>query len=98
MIGAATPAGSWAQASQAIGHAAGTQARQTLVAGRVMSLIMPLSWAGGVGAGDGNRTRTVSLEADQSPAVRAAELGIRVSASDRGCQPFTGVNGTLMAR
>jgi len=37
-------------------------------------------------------------ESISSPQSRAAELGIRVSASDRGCLSFTGANGTMMAR
>src|SRR5262249_41582329 len=53
--------------------------------------------AGDTEAGDGNRTRTVSLG---SP-IRAsthADLWSGVSASDRGRPYATGVNGTLMAR
>jgi len=50
------------------------------------------------GAGDGNRTRTISLGICCITAVSGPELPIRVSASDRGCLSFTGVNGTLMAR
>jgi hypothetical protein len=37
-------------------------------------------------------------ESVQPPQFRAAELGIRVSANDRGCLSFSGANGTLMAR
>jgi hypothetical protein len=50
-----------------------------------------------VGAGDGNRTRTISLGICPIAAVRTAELGIRVPTSDRDYLSFTGVNGTLMA-
>jgi len=51
-----------------------------------------------LGAGDGKRTRTISLGICLVIAVRVAELRIGVPASDRGCPPFTTANGTLMAR
>jgi len=51
-----------------------------------------------VGAGDGNRTRTISLGICPVTAARALDLGIRVPASDRGYPSFTETNGTLMAR
>ena len=51
-----------------------------------------------IGAGDENRTRTISLGICCITAVSSPELPIRVSASDRGRLSFTGVNGTLMAR
>jgi hypothetical protein len=50
------------------------------------------------GAGDENRTRTISLGICPVAQVRAAELGIQVPASDRDSPPFAAVNGTLMAR
>jgi len=50
------------------------------------------------GAGDENRTRTISLGICPVTAVRSTELGIRVPVSVRGCLSFTGANGTLMAR
>jgi hypothetical protein len=37
-------------------------------------------------------------ESVSAPQFSAAELGIRVSGSDRGSLSFTGANGTLMAR
>jgi len=60
--------------------------------------IQVLAWAFAMRAGDGNRTRTISLGICPVTAARAAELGVRVPVSDRRCLSFTGANGTLMAR
>ena len=57
-----------------------------------------LELGGSCGAGDENRTRTISLGICPVTAVRSTELGIRVPASVRGCLSFTRANGTLMAR
>ena len=54
--------------------------------------------AGDSGAGDGNRTRTISLEICPVTASQDAELGIRVTVDGPDCLSFTAVNGTLMAR
>jgi len=51
-----------------------------------------------VGAGDGNRTRTVSLGICVVWAVRWPDLRGALPVSDRERPFFTGVNGTLMAR
>src|SRR5215471_5990553 len=48
------------------------------------------------GAGDGNRTRTISLGICSVTAVRAAELAIRMPASDRCYPSFSVVNGTVI--
>jgi hypothetical protein len=45
----------------------------------------------GDGAGDRNRTRTISLGSRPVTAVRAAELRIRLPASDRDCLSLTGL-------
>jgi hypothetical protein len=50
------------------------------------------------GAGDGNRTRTVSLGICAIRAVMRPGLRSRVSASDRERPLLAGVNGPLMAR
>ena len=49
-------------------------------------------------AGDGNRTRTVSLGICAVQAVMQPDLLGGLSMSDRQAPAFTGVNGTLMAR
>jgi hypothetical protein len=51
-----------------------------------------------LGAGDENRTRTVSLGIARICPVLAADLRVRSPASDRDCPLFTGANGPLMAR
>jgi len=56
------------------------------------------SCAFSLGAGDGNRTRTISLGAVPSGPVTWPDLRGRVSASDRERPLVTGVNGPLMAR
>jgi len=50
------------------------------------------------GAGDGNRTRTVSLGIRQIRSSDRPDLGTRCTASDRHRPCDTGVNGPLMAR
>ena len=50
------------------------------------------------GAGDGNRTRTVSLGSRTIRRSYCRDLRWKVSATDRERPPVTGVNGTLMAR
>jgi hypothetical protein len=50
------------------------------------------------GAGDGNRTRTISLGSCAIRAVVRPDLRGGMSASDRERPLVTGVNGTLMAR
>ena len=50
------------------------------------------------GAGDGNRTRTISSGSCAIRACRCPELRRTLSLSDRGRPLFTRVNGTLMAR
>jgi hypothetical protein len=50
------------------------------------------------GAGDGNRTRTISLGICAIRAVVRPDLRSGVSVSDRDRPLLTGVNGTLMAR
>ena len=59
---------------------------------------MPVSWAGMMGAGDGNRTRTVSLANQQIGASDRPDLDIRCTASDRQGPCDTRVNGPPMAR
>jgi hypothetical protein len=54
----------------------------------------PAAYLGFRGAGDENRTRTISLGVCPLTAARAAELGIRAPSSDHDCLPFTRVNGT----
>ena len=49
-------------------------------------------------AGDGNRTRTISLGICTVRAVEWSDLRDRLSASDRERPFVTGVNGSLMAR
>jgi hypothetical protein len=56
------------------------------------------TWALSVEAGDGNRTRTVSLGICAIQAVMQPDLLGALSASDREGPPVTEVNGTLMAR
>lgn len=50
------------------------------------------------GAGDVNRTRTISLGNQQIGALDRADLDIRCTASDREGPCHTGVNGPPMAR
>ncbi len=50
------------------------------------------------GAGDGNRTRTISLGNQQIGAPDHADLGTRCTASDRHGPYDTRVNGPPMAR
>ncbi len=50
------------------------------------------------GAGDGNRTRTISLGICAIRAVVRPDLRSEVSVGDRDRPLLTGVNGTLMAR
>jgi hypothetical protein len=50
------------------------------------------------GAGDGNRTRTISLGICTVRASTGPDLRCEVSASDRERPPVTGPNGPLMAR
>src|SRR5215510_8187885 len=52
----------------------------------------------GDGAGDGNRTRTISLGIRQIRVPDRPELGSRCTASDRHRPCDTGVNGPPMAR
>ena len=59
---------------------------------------MVLTWAFVGGAGDGNRTRTVSLGICAIRALMASDLRDGLSMSDRERPFLTGVNGTLMAR
>ena len=56
------------------------------------------SCAFSLGAGDGNRTRTISLGICAIRAAVRLDLRCRVSASDRDRPLVTGVNGPLMAR
>jgi hypothetical protein len=51
-----------------------------------------------IGAGDGNRTRTISLGISTIHAATQPDLRRRVPVSDREGPLFTGVNGPLMAR
>jgi hypothetical protein len=51
-----------------------------------------------VGAGDGNRTRTISLGIRQIPPSDHSDLGIRRTASDRRAPCDTRANGPPMAR
>jgi hypothetical protein len=57
-----------------------------------------LTWAIACGAGDENRTRTISLGSGAITAARGADLAYLQVPSDRGCPLVTLVNGTLMAR
>jgi hypothetical protein len=57
-----------------------------------------LNWALALGAGDENRTRTISLGICTIRAVARPDLRSEVSASDRERPLLTGVNGTPMAR
>ena len=50
-----------------------------------------------MGAGEGNRTPTVSLGICRIVAVMAADLAVRLPASTRGRPRFTLANGPLMA-
>jgi hypothetical protein len=50
------------------------------------------------GAGDGNRTRTISLGSDRSGASDRPDLRTRCTASDRHRPCDTGANGPSMAR
>jgi hypothetical protein len=50
------------------------------------------------GAGDENRTRTISLGSTAVTAASGADLPVQVSASDRGCLLLTLANGPLMAQ
>jgi hypothetical protein len=50
------------------------------------------------GAGDGNRTRTISLGINTIHAATRPDLRRRLPASDRERPLLTGVNGPLMAR
>jgi hypothetical protein len=59
---------------------------------------MPTDLGLRIGAGDGNRTRTVSLGINRQAKVTAPDLGARVSMSDRDGPWLTTLNGTLMAR
>jgi hypothetical protein len=49
------------------------------------------------GAGDENRTRTISLGSSAVTAPRGADLAFLAVPSDRGCPLVTLVNGTLRA-
>jgi hypothetical protein len=51
-----------AQRNQGIGHTTGTRAQPGVVKVVRKAMIMPLTWAGEVGAGEGNRTLMTSLE------------------------------------
>jgi hypothetical protein len=55
-------------------------------------------WASPVGAGDGNRTRAVSLGIAGILPRWGVDLGLRPVVSGRGCPLVTALNGTLMAR
>jgi hypothetical protein len=57
-----------------------------------------LTWAFVVGAGDGNRTRIISLGICTVHALTWPDLRRGLSVSNRERPPFTGVNGMLMAR
>jgi len=50
------------------------------------------------GAGDGNRTRTISLGIGSGLADNDSDLAIPMILSDRDCPLITLANGTLMAR
>lgn len=43
------------------GHTAGTKAQEAIMTAMARSRIMGVSWMFALGAGDGNRTRTISL-------------------------------------
>jgi hypothetical protein len=51
-----------------------------------------------VGAGDGNRVRTISLGICRITQVIGPHQSIVLSASDRDWSLFAGANGTLIAR
>jgi hypothetical protein len=58
---------------------------------------MPVSWAGMMGAGDGNRTRTVSLGMSAGPALTGSSAGRwprRWSVRTHEARLFTGPSGT----
>ena len=57
-----------------------------------------LTWAIACGAGDENRTRTMSLGSRAVTAAWCAELATLMIPSSRGCPLVTLANGTLMAR
>jgi len=82
----------------AIGHATGTRPETRLLKIAQKPMTMPLTWAGTVRAGEGNRTLMTSLEGVPRIAVRSAGLRIRVAGGDRDCPWITLVNGTPMAR
>ena len=46
-------------------------------------MIMPLTWAGAVRAGEGNRTLMTTLEGVPRLAVMSAGLRVRVAGGDR---------------
>src|ERR1700683_2684881 len=50
------------------------------------------------GAGDENRTRTISLGSGAITAAHGADLREKVAARDRGCPLVTLANGPLMAQ
>jgi hypothetical protein len=60
----------------------------------------PVNWwfVGALGAGDGNRTRTISLGIRPIGASTRPGLGSRCTGSDREAPSGTGVNGPLMAQ
>ena len=57
-----------------------------------------LSCTNVAGAGDENRTRTISLGSSAVTAARGADQALLVVPSDPGCPLVTLANGTLMAR
>ena len=59
---------------------------------------MSLAWEYMLGAGDENRTRTISLGSAAVTAARGADRVAVPVPSDRGCPLVTLVNGPLMAR
>jgi hypothetical protein len=81
-----------------IGHAAGTRASQGVIKGVWRSWPKGgLNWAFVWGAGDENRTRTISLGTQQIGASDRTELGNRCTVSDRQGPRGTRANGPPMA-
>jgi hypothetical protein len=56
-----------------MGHSTTRAAQKAMVAGCGIRLIKPASWAGTIGVGDGNRTRTVSLGSSAVTAARGTD-------------------------
>src|SRR5216683_2232966 len=79
-------------------HANGTEDHLLPEMIKARSGIMVLARALVCGAGDENRTRTISLGSSAVTAARGADQASLAVPSDPGCSLVTLANGTLMAR